>query len=291
MTAFVDWVLAKRYRLIVLAIALTPLLPFVTTALMVLESARRGALVGLSSALFGLAGVVIFAMMSGSSVIVWVGVAAIGMLGGVAVGALLRWAGSLALTFQGTVLACALIGIALSVLFPDPALLFSGVIEELVEILRESGRGEGQLDLVRSLDRLLMGLMVAALFAQLVGGLLLGHWWLHLARRAIGFGVEFRALKLGRVLGIPAMLLIALGLILDAPLIDNLTPLALFGFLFQGLAVLHAWAYAKNWHAALIVPVYVLLITPLTGLAIMGLSVVGLVDNLFDLRSSLRAQT
>ncbi len=291
MTAFVDWVVAQRHRLIVLAIVLTPLLPFMTCALMVLESARRGTLVGLNSALFGLAGVVVLAMVSGSNVIVFVGLGAIVMLGGVAIGALLRWAGSLALAFQGTVLACCLVAVALSVLLPEPAQLFSGVVEEFVEMLRQSGTGEEQLDLVSSLDRLLMGLMVAAVFAQLVGGLLLGHWWSHLARRAIGFGVEFRALKLGRVLGIPAMLLIALGLILDAPLLDNLTPLALFGFLFQGLAVLHAWAYAKNWHAALIVPVYVLLITPLTGLAILGLGVVGLVDNLFDLRSSLRAQT
>jgi hypothetical protein len=74
-------------------------------------------------------------------------------------------------------------------------------------------------------------------------------------------------------------------------LVQNLTPLALFGFLFQGSAVMHAWAHARQWHIGILVLVYVLFVPPLTGMAILGLSAVGLLDNIFDLRSGLRART
>jgi UDP-N-acetylmuramyl pentapeptide phosphotransferase/UDP-N-acetylglucosamine-1-phosphate transferase len=58
----------------------------------------------------------------------------------------------------------------------------------------------------------------------------------------------------------------------------------------QGLAVLHAWAYAKRWHPGLVAPVYVLLVTPLMVLVILGLSALGLLDNWFDLRARLHSQ-
>jgi uncharacterized protein YybS (DUF2232 family) len=95
---------------------------------------------------------------------------------------------------------------------------------------------------------------------------------------------------MGRVLGVPALVLISIGLVLDTPLVQNLTPLVLFAFLFQGLAVMHAWAHAKKWHPLLVGLIYLLFVTPLTGVTILGLSVVGLLDNVFNLRSPLRAQ-
>ena len=222
---------------------------------------------------------------------VLVGLGAISMLGGVAVGASLRWAGSLALAFQGIVLGGYVVAVAFTLFGPAPNQLFSGVLATIAELWREGGAAPQQLDLVSDWGATLFGGMVGVTCAQLVGALLLGRWWAQLARKEIGFGVEFRALKLGRVLGIPGMILVGVDLVWDAPAVQILVPTALFGFLFPGLAVLHAWAHAKNWHAGLIVPAYILLIPPLTAVGVLGLSVVGLVDNLFDLRSSLRAQT
>jgi hypothetical protein len=60
--------------------------------------------------------------------------------------------------------------------------------------------------------------------------------------------------------------------------------------LFQGLAVLHAWAYARRWHPALLAPVYVLLVTPAMVVIFFALSAIGLIDNWFDLRAPLRSQ-
>jgi uncharacterized protein YybS (DUF2232 family) len=61
-------------------------------------------------------------------------------------------------------------------------------------------------------------------------------------------------------------------------------PLALLGFLCQGLAVLHAWVHARKWHPGFLVPVYVLLVTPLTILVALSLGALGFIDNWFNLR-------
>jgi hypothetical protein len=134
-----------------------------------------------------------------------------------------------------------------------------------------------------------MVLLGGVIFSQLVGALLLAYWLLTVARGEVRFGAEFRALKLGRLLGAIATLVIAAGLVFDAPVVQNLTALALLGFLFQGFAVLHAWAYAKRWHVGVLVPVYVLLVTPLTVVVVLAFGIVGLLDNWLDLRARLRA--
>ena len=126
-----------------------------------------------------------------------------------------------------------------------------------------------------------------AVLTQVVGPLFLACWWLVLAMGGKGFGAEFRLLKLGRLLGALATVVVVLGLVFDAPLVQNLTALALMVFLLQGLAVFHAWAHVKRWHFGIVVLVYLLLITPL---AMLGLSGVGLVDSWFDLRAPLRLQ-
>jgi hypothetical protein len=207
---------------------------------------------------------------------------------GVVVGALLQQSGNLGLAFQGTVLLSFTLVCALSLFGPDPRSLFEPVIAELSEVLRASGAPPEQVAAVEGWGGILLA---AAVFSQLIGPLLLAYWWLCIASGRKRFGVEFRLLKLGRVLGVLATAVIVLRLAFDAPLVQNLTALALLAFVFQGLAVLHAWANAKRWHPGVLAPVYVLLITPFVVLVIFGLTVVGLVDNWFDLRASVRPQT
>jgi hypothetical protein len=86
------------------------------------------------------------------------------------------------------------------------------------------------------------------------------------------------------------MLIVTIGLVTAAAAIQNLAPLAVFGFLFQGLAVMHAWSYAKKWHPVVVGLVYVSLVTPVSGITILGLSGAGLLDNFFALRAPLRRQ-
>ena len=204
---------------------------------------------------------------------------------------LVRSTNSLALAFQGSLLFCVVGVIGASVLWPDPSVLIGGTIEQFVEIFRASGATEDQLANIRGWDTLFFGLLAAAVFSQLAAALLLGYWWNSFGKSGGQFGLQFRMLKLGRVLGIPATLLMAGSLVLDLPLIQNLFPLALLGFWFQGLAVGHAWARAKRWHPAVLGTAYVLLITPLTGVVILIIGSMGLVDNWINLRAPLHRLT
>ena len=287
MKAFVVWVLARRYRLVLLAIMSAPLLPVVAAALTSLDTARRGATHGLAGALASAAGVMALAFVSGASPAVFAAVALTTFLAGVGIGVLLN-AGSLALAFQAAVLACfAVIG-AVSLFAAEARELFEPFIAELVEVLRASNATPEQIELVEGRGG--MVLLAGAVFSQLMGALLLAYWWLALAAGDRRFGAEFRSLKLGRLLGILATTVIVLGLVFDAALVQNLSALALLAFVLQGLAVLHAWAHAKRWHPGFVAPVYVLLVTPLMVVVVLALSAIGLLDNWFDLRARLRSQ-
>jgi hypothetical protein len=162
-------------------------------------------------------------------------------------------------------------------------------MNEVIEVMRSSGAALEQIEAVSALDpEFLFGLFLAAVFAQIVAALLLACWWYSLVQPDMLFGVQFRALKLGKVLGISAMVLLSVGVVSQLALVQNLLPMALFMFLFQGLAVMHAWGFARKWHPSFLALVYVLLITPFGIIAVTLLSMIGLLDNVFSLRSPLR---
>ena len=208
-------------------------------------------------------------------------------LSGVGIGVLLK-AGSLVLAFQAAVLACfAVIG-AFSLFASEARELLAPAIAEFVEFFRANGATPEQIALIEGPGG--MVLLAGAVFSQLMGALLLAYWWFALAAGDRRFGAEFRSLKLGRLLGTLATTIIVLGLVFDAAVVQNLSALALLAFVLQGLAVLHAWAHSKRWHPGFVAPVYVLLVTPLMVLMVLGLSAVGLLDNWFDLRARLRSQ-
>ncbi len=289
MKVFAQWVLQRRYRLILVAIATAPILPVVTMALMTLETIRRGGLQGVYSAAAGIGGVLLLGIAANSDINSMAMLAAITFGAGVALGVIVRWANSLALAFQGSLLLCVIAVIGALLLWPDPGSLIGATIDEFVGVLRENNATEQQIAVIRGWSSLLFGLLGAFAFAQLAAALLLGYWLNSLDGAEGSFGREFRELKLGRVLGIPATLLMASYLVLDVALVQNLFLLVLLGFWFQGLAVTHAWAKVRRWHPAILGIAYVLLVTPLTGLVILAMGSVGLVDNWFDLRAPLRA--
>ena len=293
MRAFVRWVLERRYRLVLLAIVFAPIpiLFFVTTALLTLETIRRGGLQGTYSALAGTAGILAVAFISGADSRALVTVGLIALFAGVALGVLVRRANSLALAFQGSLLVCVVAVIGANALWPDPGVLIGDELAQIFEAFRDSGATEEQLAIMRGWDTVFFGVAGAAVFLELVAALLLGYWWNSLGGPDGRFGLQFRMLRLGRVLGVPATLLMAASLVLDVPLVQNLFPLALLGFWFQGLAVSHAWARAKRWHPTVLGAAYVLLISPLTGLVILVMGSVGLIDNWIDLRAPLHPLT
>ena len=69
-----------------------------------------------------------------------------------------------------------------------------------------------------------------------------------------------------------------LALAFDFELVQNLAPLALLGFVVQGVSVVHAWAHARHWPPGLVCRYVLLLVPALNVLAALPLSVVGVVD-------------
>lgn len=288
MKAFVDWVLAQRQRLVIMAVVAAPLLPIVTGGLMALETARRGLLRSGLAAVFGILALLMLAVATRGDLPMFAAIGVLSFGSGVLAGELIRRAGNLTFAFQAALLVCFLTVLLIVLVGPDTGTLFAPATRELVEVLRASGASEDEIaSVVGGSERVLLS---AAVFSQLIGPLLLGYWWTKLAGGERTFGAEFRKLALGRLLGGVATLVIVLGLAFNTQVVQNFSTLALFGFLFQGLAVFHAWAHAKRWHVAVVAVVYLLLVTPLTVFLLFTLSVVGLADNWFNLRARLAPQ-
>jgi hypothetical protein len=286
--AFIDWVLAQRLRPIVLAVVAAPLLTPVSSALIALETVRRDFAGGVICALGTLAGLFAITTLAGVDTSVFA-VGAVCVISGVVIGLLIRRAGNLVLAFQTTVLIGMVLVTAIGLLGFDTRVLFEATMQDLIALLEADEASKAYVEFIQERGAALA--FSAVVFVQLVGTLMLAYWWSQIANRQRGFGQEFRNLALGRVLGVVATLVIVLGLASGVELVQNLLPLAGFGFLLQGVAVVHAWAHAKRWPPGLVAPLYVLLLLPAVNVLVaVPLGVVGVVDNWFDLRSLIRSQ-
>jgi len=294
MKGFVQWLLVRRYRPVILAAAFAPapLISFASTALMTLETLHRGGRQGLMSAVAATGGVVVLAWVWGADPGNFGLAGGATLVAGVGLGALLRWSGTLALAFQGVFLACAAGAVLAALLWPEPGVLITSIVEQGVDWLRSTGAAEEQIRvLAEGWERLFVGFLTLGVFLQLMAPLLLGSWCAALMSPEPQFGRQFRELRLGRFLGMPATLLMAVSLVLEGAVVQNLFPLVLFGFWFQGIAVVHAWGRARQWNPAVVGAMYILLLPPFTGVTILALASVGLVDNWIDLRAPLRGKT
>lgn len=272
-------------------LASVPVLIIVSSALMTLETLHRGPRRGLVSAVAAAVIGIPLAWAWGVSPQGVVLESAAVLLAGVGLGALLRRTGSLALTFQGVGIACAAGALLAALLWPEPDAWVTDILGQLAEAIRSEGATDQQVSArVEVLGRFFVGLMTAGIFMHLMAALLLGSWWASTLQEDSQFGPQFRLLRLGRLIGIPATLLMASNLVMAGPAIQNLFPLVLVAFWFQGIAVVHAWAWAKRWKAGLLAPMYVLLAPPFTPVTVLLLASVGLMDNWIELRGPLAGQ-
>jgi hypothetical protein len=228
------------------------------------------------------AGLTLLALLSRTGVLALASTGVVTMGIGVALGALIRWAGNLVLAFQVAWLACFVAVLAFGVFGPDPAALFGPPLKEFEQALAAPPGSEAEAAAI--VAQMAQTVPVAAAIVVL-GTLFLAYWWATVANGEVRFAAEYRQLKLGRWLGSTAVIVLVLRLVFDTPLVQNLLLLAAVGCVIQGLAVAHTWVHAKKWHPALLVVVYVLLVSPLATVV----TVVGLVDNWVDLRKPVRS--
>jgi hypothetical protein len=287
MRSFAAWVSRRPWRLVLLTVGFARVLATVSSALLVLDALRRGPAAAAVSTMASILGVAVLGALIGSNMMETLGLSALFLLGGAASGALLWWSRSLSLAYQGTAVGFILLTLAVFVLVPEAGRIGEVLQNEFLVLLQVGGADEAQLAQFAQVDPAeFVRLLLMALLVSFLAALFLGFWWYSLIAEGIRFDSEFRALKLGRVAGIGLMVLVIVGQLVDVEILRNLAWLAVVGFLFQGLAVMHARSHSDRWPGAVIVLVYLVLINPWTmGFALLGLSAVGLLDNVFELRA------
>jgi len=291
MRSFASWVSARSHRSILLAIVLVQLLPMVASALLVLEALRRGPRPALILAVLASAGFLAIGAALGARA---GEAAAVGLplVLGAASGALLAWSRSLSLAFQITVLGLIAAALALFTLVVDPVQLGTLLLAEVRSLLEILGLEAAQIESLLQFEPLdATSALLASVLVSTLAALLLGRWWHSLIAAEVEFGSEFRLLKLGKVAAVLLLTIVAVSLAFPVPVADAVALAALVGFLFQGLAVLHARCRSEGWHAVVLVLVYLSLVSPLAPWAYLGVSAIGLLDNFYSLRAPIESRS
>lgn len=263
---------------------LLPLLPFVVLAGAIPVLVLLRYQLGLASAI-ALSGAVAgswVAFRGGEDAVPAVMIAAAISFGPVLLAVSLKRSGSLNLCFQIAVLASAAIVAGAHLVLEDPAAFWRPLVAQMFEQAGQAGAySEAQ---AAQLERIWVGTMWGALaagaLAVWMSAILLGRWWDSLLHSPGAFGVEYRRLKLGVVLGSLVTVSIVAALLSDSLLVASFAWIAVPALTFQGLAAAHRskarGSLSQGWLAA----IYVVLIMPLsTWIAVIVLAIWGFVDN------------
>jgi len=177
-------------------------------------------------------------------------------------GITLGWSRNLALAVQTALLLVATLFALQYLIWADPARYWAEMLEPLLVELNQTGAFDafgppGEMGQV--LGTLLPVLLAVGFFLQLVITIVLARWWQAALYNPGGLREEFHALRLGSLLGLLALPLIAASLLGAGVLATALSLLVMSAFAVQGLAVVHALLYrmeASKW----LIGIYLLLI-------------------------------
>ncbi len=186
----------------------------------------------------------------------------------------LAWAVSVALGL-GAVLV-----LAAHLAWDDPAQWWQDRLAPLVRAILKEG-GPDLSDALPFMARWMTAMAAAALVFGTAVSLFIGRWWQAMLYNPGGFGREFRALQLGPQLGGATLLLMVAGMLLDGQagrLATDLAVVLMTGFLFQGIALVHALVKASGRGRGWLVALYVLLVVAEPHAAVM-LSLFGVADS------------
>ena len=259
MKQLIDWVLARRYAVIALAVLFAPILSFISATIIALQTAYRGPVFGIGDALIAaLAMALITLLAGGTSGMLVAGTVALTL--GVVIGTAIRFLRTLTLSIQGILLVFYLVVFGYTLFGSTSNLLFDTMMEQIADMMRGQGVPESDLAGLDVLQPRLVGIFAVSIFVDVITVLFLAYWWLGIARSDSRFGEEFRSLRLGYVLGVPGAIICLATLVIDNSLVHNLFAVAACGFLLQALAFSHEWAHSQKWHPVFLVPVYLILV-------------------------------
>ena len=193
---------------------------------------------------------------------------------------LLGHSGSLSLCLQVATLAAVVLVVVLHATLGDPTRFWEPYLRELAQEM-ERHKLPLAVDVdtfVKAFARTLWGWVAVLTMVLAMSALLLARWWQSLIGQTGTFAAEFRALRLGRVLGTVSVLVIGLAFWLDHAVIDDLARVFLGALLLVGLAAVHRYRAERNLHAAWLWVTYagLVIVSPIMVPALAGW---GFVDN------------
>ncbi len=287
MNGFVEWLVARQFRLALVAAALVlvavmnPLLSplsLLGQAVVALAVLTRGPADGIAVAVLATLMLVLPQLFGGQPEVMTV-VAVAHWLPALALAVLLERSRSLSLVAQAATVVIAAT-VALVFLLGGPVSFW----QDLLSTQIEAQGAQVAPAVVDEASRIATGLLGGVTLLTSLGAVFIARWWQASIREPGAFGREFRALRMGVVVGVVTGLVFVAAGLTRLTVLENLTLVLVTGFLLQGLAVTHVIAAVSGsfW----LVAVYVLLIVAMPA-AVPAVAGLGFVDNWFDLKSRL----
>lgn len=197
--------------------------------------------------------------------------------------AVLRNTGSLALSMVAAGLCAVTLMIVVYTTLSDPAQAWRQMLERMLDAA-EFGLTPAQLsDRIKTVSRYMTGIVAAGFMLNIISCLIIGRAWQARLYNPGGFRREFLALRLGKALTLVFVALAVLALTLHKEFVVGLLALFLMLYLFQGIAVIHAWVGVKGGSSAWLILFYALLVFVWQALAAVPL--LGMMDAWIDVRS------
>lgn len=150
--------------------------------------------------------------------------------------------------------------------------------------------GAERAETIEGLARMMTGALAATVLFTAMINLFIGRWFQSLLFNPGGFGAEFRTLRLGRRMGIAAVVVLAAASFLDGGIRElalSLTFLIGAMYTLHGLALVHGVIAIKGAHSGWLIALYLLMLFALPQVALV-LAAAGFADSWLDLRARLR---
>ncbi|MDH5445240.1 MAG: YybS family protein [Gammaproteobacteria bacterium] len=182
-------------------------------------------------------------------------------------------------------------------LMGDPAIWwYNHIVNDVMPTLEQANigfqRGPEFETRLANATKLMTGVLVMVTALGMLAGLLIARWWQAVLYKPGAFGEEFRSFRLGKVIGIVAVVIVLLAIIGSgklAELASNFLLVMMGILLIQGLALAHALVARFKAHQLWLAMLYMLLVLAMPYMLVM-LAMAGLVDNWADFRKRFQAR-
>lgn len=131
--------------------------------------------------------------------------------------------------------------------------------------------------------KLMNGLVAVVYCVSLMFTMLIARWWQAILYNPGGFREEFHALRLPRMVLPAVVVILVLAGAASKALLSDLFMVCIVMYFFQGLAIMHALVATQRFGWGGLIPVYAALVF-VTQYVLMGLALLGALDNLVDFR-------